>query len=484
MAEVSERIGIGSTEARLNRGLRTLYQCSRLLFEVRSEQELLQAICQILAETGELRLAWIGYCKDDAEKSVRPVAMAGYGLDFLERVKFSWGDTESGQGPIGIAIRTGTLCSIEDIRTDPIFSQGRTEAIARGYASCVALPLIADTRAQGILDLRGTLNLYADAHDFFDENAIELYTNLTTYLTCTVMTLRSNWSNSFASEVTVLRNKEERSRAQAALQASEMQRYLMEADKLSALGGLVAGVAHEVNTPIGNSLTVASALANRSANFAEQIAAGQVRRSLLAEFADCCRDAANQLVANLQRAGELVQSFRQVAVDRSDAERRRFDLKPATEQIVASLRSVLRESQSSIAVEMPSDIILDSYPGAYGQVLTNLVFNAVTHGFDDRLGGRMLIDARRVGMDQVEVTFSDDGAGMPAEVQRRVFDPLFTTRRAQGSVGLGLHIVHNIVTQQLGGRITLISAPGKGTVFHITLPLLAPARAASPEISL
>ena len=183
------------------------------------------------------------------------------------------------------------------------------------------------------------------------------------------------------------------------------------------------------------------------------------------------------IVANLQRAGGLIQSFKQVAVDRSHADRRTFDLKLATEQIVASVRPGLPKSRDSLALEMPSDITLDSYPGAYGQVLTNLIFNAVTHGFTDGPGGHMLINARRLGMEQVEITFSDDGSGIPEEVQRHVFNPFFTTRRAQGSTGLGLYIVHNLVTQQLGGRITLASALGKGTTICMTLPLLAPGQA-------
>jgi len=123
---------------------------------------------------------------------------------------------------------------------------------------------------------------------------------------------------------------------------------------------------------------------------------------------------------------------------------------------------------------MPSDIILDSYPGAYGQVLTNLIFNAVTHGFGDELSGRMLIEAHRVGPEQIEITFSDDGGGIPEDVQRHVFDPFFTTRRAQGCTGLGLYIVHNLVTDQLGGKIALVFAPGKGASIRMTLPLLAP----------
>jgi signal transduction histidine kinase len=271
--------------------------------------------------------------------------------------------------------------------------------------------------------------------------------------------------------------RDKRRLAEAALHASETQRYLIETEKLAALGGLVAGVAHEISSPIGTSLTVASTLMHRSADFADQIASGKVRRTQLGEFAASCRGATEQLVANLQRAGGLIQSFKQVAVDRSSEDRRTFDLKVATEQVVASVRSRLLKSQSSLATEIQSDIIMDSFPGPYGQVLTNLIFNAITHGFASRPGGHILIQARRLGQEQVEITFSDDGCGIPQEVQRQVFNPFFTTGRAQGSTGLGLYIVHNLVTQQLGGRITLVSAPGKGTTINMTLPLLAPGQA-------
>jgi signal transduction histidine kinase len=268
--------------------------------------------------------------------------------------------------------------------------------------------------------------------------------------------------------------RDKRRLAEAALRASETQRYLIETERLAALGGLVAGVAHEINSPVGISLTVASTLVHRCKNFADQIGSGAVRRSLLAEFAGDCRDAANQLVANLHRAGDLIQSFKQVAIDRSLADRRAFDLKLATEQIVASVRPGLAKARDSLALEIPADVTLDSYPGAYGQVLTNLIFNAVTHGFADRAGGHIQIKARRLGTEQVEITFADDGSGIPEHAQRHVFDPFFTTRRAQGSTGLGLYIVHNLVTQQLGGRITLVSALGKGATICMTLPVRAP----------
>ena len=131
----------------------------------------------------------------------------------------------------------------------------------------------------------------------------------------------------------------------------------------------------------------------------------------------------------------------------------------------------------SLELDVPSGLTLNSYPGPYGQVLTNLIFNAVTHGFPDGSSGHVLIKARRFALDEVEITVSDDGGGIPEDVQRHVFDPFFTTRRAHGNTGLGLYIVRNLVTQQLGGTVALVSAPGKGTTIRMRLPVLAPGQA-------
>ena len=256
----------------------------------------------------------------------------------------------------------------------------------------------------------------------------------------------------------------------------EAQQNLIAAEKLAALGGLVAGVAHEVNNPIGISLTVASSFARRCDEFAKEVGAGPLRRSRLDEFLEGGRDAANQLVANLQRAGELVQSFKQVAVDRSHADRRPFDLRESTDQIVASLRPVLKKSQITLTVDVPAGIVMDSYPGSYGQVLTNLFLNSVVHAFPDGRAGSVIVEARQV-RDDVDIFVSDDGVGMSEEIQRRAFDPFFTTRRNEGGTGLGLHIIFNLVTQQLGGRLAFESRLGWGTRFRITLPRVAPGEA-------
>jgi signal transduction histidine kinase len=145
-------------------------------------------------------------------------------------------------------------------------------------------------------------------------------------------------------------------------------------------------------------------------------------------------------------------------------------LSEATDQIIASLRPALKKASIALAVEVPENLVIDGYPGAYGQILTNLFLNAANHAFADGRSGAITISAKPRGSDDVEIIFADNGAGMTPDVQRQAFDPFFTTRRNEGGTGLGLHIVYNLVTQQLGGRMMLDSRPGQGTTFRIIMP--------------
>jgi PAS domain S-box-containing protein len=263
--------------------------------------------------------------------------------------------------------------------------------------------------------------------------------------------------------------------AEAALRnLRETQNSLIEAEKLAALGRLVAGVAHEVNNPVGISLTVASSLERKTAMFTAEVERGDLRRSRLNEFLETSRDASSQLVANLNRAAELIQSFKQVAADRNYSDQRTFDLGDLTEQVVMSLRPGLRKHHLTLTVDCQPNLTMNSYPGPYGQVLTNLFLNSVAHAFPDGRPGAVDIQVRESGKDNVEILFSDDGCGMSLDVRRRAFDPFFTTRRDQGGTGLGLHIVYSIVTNRLGCRLELDSEPGKGTRIQIILPKVAP----------
>jgi signal transduction histidine kinase len=280
--------------------------------------------------------------------------------------------------------------------------------------------------------------------------------------------------NAIAKRKTEAELRAAKEKAESALiELNTAQQNLIDAERLAALGGLVAGVAHEVNNPIGISLTVASSLARRADIFESELRTEPLRRSKLDEFVKNSRDAAGQLVANLHRAGELIQSFKQVAVDRSHAERRQFNLSEATDQIVASLRPVLKKAAITLSVDVPEGLTIDGYPGSYGQILTNLFLNAANHAFADGRTGAIMISARSRGSDDVEIIFADNGAGMTPDVQRQAFDPFFTTRRNEGGTGLGLHIVYNLVTQQLGGRMMLESRLGQGTTFRIIMPRIA-----------
>jgi PAS domain S-box-containing protein len=272
-----------------------------------------------------------------------------------------------------------------------------------------------------------------------------------------------------------LEMRKARDAAEAALRhLRETQNSLIEAEKLAALGRLVAGVAHEVNNPVGISLTVASSLERKTAKFAAEAARGDLRRSSLNEFLETSRDASSQLVANLNRAAELIASFKQVAADRNYSDQRTFDLGDLTEQVVMSLRPGLRKHNLTLSVDCQPNLLMNSYPGPYGQVLTNLFLNAVAHAFPDGTPGAIDIQVRASGLDHVEIIFSDNGCGMSLDVRRRAFDPFFTTRRDQGGTGLGLHIVYSIVTNRLGGRLDLDSEPGGGTRIQIILPRVAP----------
>ncbi len=248
---------------------------------------------------------------------------------------------------------------------------------------------------------------------------------------------------------------------------------LVRSEKMAALGSLVAGVAHELNTPIGNSLTVATTFEHRIAELAQAVEQG-LRRSTLDQFVADARLGADVLVRNLTRAGELVRSFKQVAVDQASAQRRRFVLLEVVSEILVTLNPAIRKSGCAVTVNIDRALEMDSYPGPLGQVFSNLIVNAMTHGFAEQTAGNLQIAARALDSQEVEILVSDDGAGIDAENIKRVFDPFFTTRLGQGGSGLGLHIVLNIVTSVMGGKVDVSSQPGQGATFSLRLPMRPP----------
>jgi signal transduction histidine kinase len=248
-----------------------------------------------------------------------------------------------------------------------------------------------------------------------------------------------------------------------------MQDKLVEADKMAALGGLVAGVAHEINTPVGNSITLASTLMEETRIFEEAIATGQIKRSALTDYLNTARESTKLIVSNLNRAGELVQSFKQVSVDQSNTGLRQFELKHYLEEVVISLSPQIKKTAQTISVE-GDEVTIHSYPGIVAQIATNFITNSLFHAYQPDQPGQMRfqITAEQNG---VILQYQDDGCGIPPEHIDRVFEPFFTTARHQGGTGLGLHITYNLVTQKLEGEIDLQSQVGQGTAFTLRLPL-------------
>lgn len=262
--------------------------------------------------------------------------------------------------------------------------------------------------------------------------------------------------------------------SRAYLRLSELQRHVMAQEKLAALGAMVAGVAHELNTPIGNSLLVSSALLSDARDFETRVAQGSLRRSDWEQHAQHTREGLEVIERCMDAAAALVRSFKQVAVDRSAEQRRPYELLELCQQCQQSLGLMMRRAGVQLTLDIPPGIVLQGYPGALSQVLVILVNNAVIHAFEGRESGELRVSARLVGPEQLHLRLEDDGAGMSEAVLKRVFEPFFTTKFGKGGSGLGLSICLNIVETLLGGRIRVSSEPGKGTSFLLDLPLVAP----------
>ncbi|WP_448191453.1 sensor histidine kinase [Azospirillum sp. sgz301742] len=265
-----------------------------------------------------------------------------------------------------------------------------------------------------------------------------------------------------------------RTEAQWALRdLQEAQQSLILVERMASLGQMVAGVAHEINTPIGVLLTASSHMAEQIEQIREKSAQGRMTRSDFTGFLDDAAETAAVAVASSQRAATLVQSFKRVAVDRSDSGRHRFRLKDHLDDVVISLESHFRDQGCGIEVSGPADLDIECSPGVIDQILMNLAMNALDHAFAAGEIGRVRVEFRLDGYDTVELRCSDNGRGIPPEDIGRVFDPFFTTRRADGKIGLGLNAVYNLATLALCGSIAVTSRDGEGTTFVIRFPRVA-----------
>lgn len=253
------------------------------------------------------------------------------------------------------------------------------------------------------------------------------------------------------------------------------QKQLVQSEKMASLGNLVAGVAHEINTPLGISVTAASFLEDKTKRFAGADLKDRELPDDLKKFLEITIEATSMILTNLNRAAELINSFKQVAVDRSSKKRREFNFAENIEELVTSLKPHVKRTNHTIEVNCPGELVLDNYPGVFSQIFTNLIMNSIIHGFDDTEKGRIVFDISQNGKEDLLIEYSDNGTGMEPATLSKIYDPFFTTKRStKGGTGLGMHIVYNLIVQTLGGKIECQSTPGSGTRFIIQTPLTPP----------
>lgn len=250
----------------------------------------------------------------------------------------------------------------------------------------------------------------------------------------------------------------------------DAQRQLVESEKMAALGALVAGIAHEINTPVGVSVTAASHLKQKTGDFSAILQSNKLKKSDLDNYIKLADESSHIISYNLKRASELINGFKLVAVDQSHENKRQFNVKQYLQEVLISLGPKLNQTKLDVKLECPDDIDITSYPGAFSQILTNFLMNSLIHAYDPGESGTIRLTVRKETTG-LWLKYQDNGKGMPPEVKDKIFDPFFTTNRGGGGTGLGMHIIYNLVTQSLGGKIECESEPGQGTAFIINIPL-------------
>lgn len=262
----------------------------------------------------------------------------------------------------------------------------------------------------------------------------------------------------------------EKEKAEQALQdLKETQTQLVESEKMASLGSLVAGISHEINTPLGVAKTSSSHIEDELNKLEKAFTGGTLTKSDMQGFMTQFQDGLHLLIANLNRASELMASFKQVSADQSHDEIRVFNLREYLEETVYTLKPNLKRYQVSVVLDCNEDIHLSSFPGAFSQIITNLIMNSLLHAYNPEDQGTIKISVTD-GENQIGVEYRDDGAGMEEDVRKKIFDPFFTTKRGNGGTGLGMHIIYNLVTIKLQGTIEVRSKLGMGSVFSMELP--------------
>ncbi|KAB8045738.1 GAF domain-containing protein [Janthinobacterium rivuli] len=391
-----------------------------------------------------------------------------------------------GVGSCGTAMFLREPVVVSDIMHDPLWAPYRELAAPFGLRACWSRPIFGQDGA-----VLGSFAMYYREVRQPDARDLELIDTATDLAGIAIGRMRherelqrhrAHLEELVAERTAALTQAKEQSEqtnlelAAALENLSITQEELVRRDKLAALGALVAGIAHELNTPIGNGLVVATTMAERTREIQASFLDG-LRRSELGAYLTQASEADAIMLRNLQRAADLVSSFKQIAVDRASSQRRHFLLRQFIAELMLPLSTPLKGAGLSLTQDVPDGLAMDSYPGPLGQVLSNLLENCLRHAFEGRSGGTIAIRARGSDDGQtITLSITDTGIGIAADDLAHVYDPFFTTKLGSGGSGLGLHVAHNIVTGVLGGHIDAISSTGagSGTTFTLQLPVTAP----------
>lgn len=248
------------------------------------------------------------------------------------------------------------------------------------------------------------------------------------------------------------------------------QKQLVESEKMASLGELVAGISHEINTPLGIIVTGASYLEETVKKLTNKMEDGSLTKKDLLDYNHHVKGSVDLILSNSRRASNLVQSFKQVSADQTSDFKRKFNINEYLHEIIKSLHPQYKKLNILFSVDCSEELVINSYPGAYAQIITNLIMNSIHHGFEGSDKGHIKIYVTELE-GSIEIIYSDDGNGMTQETSSKLFEPFYTTKRGAGGTGLGMHIVYNVVSQKLGGVISCISSPGKGVEFTIKIPV-------------
>jgi signal transduction histidine kinase len=369
-----------------------------------------------------------------------------------------------GDGLTSLVLRTGEAFLLDQQQTAELIRSGRLKRVLgnQSYVHWLGVPLIMEEQTIGAIVTQSY-----EASVTYSQQDLALLKFVAQHVSDAFGKVRARLALQKIQDELVLRNQA-LGDALANLQAAQGE--LVRQERLASLGALVAGVAHEINTPLGVCVTATSHLEEELQVAMDAQASGPLNDDQLGQFFEAATDAVRILKSNTRRAAKLINSFKQVSVDQASGEMRSVNLAEYLNEVLATLRPVLKSKPVLVHVSCAPDFIIDTHPGALAQVITNLVMNSVIHGFEGRARGAINIQASRDG-DALNLRYSDDGNGTDETGLKKIFDPFYTTTRGTGGSGLGAHIVYNLITGPLGGRIQVSSAPGQGLHFDIRMPI-------------